>query len=162
VHDAPAGDRRLAAYVTEATGNKGAPRGGDSAGGDSSPAAGLAAVLRRHLSGLLADYMVPSAFVVLDSLPLLPNGKVDRHALPAPGRERPAIGAARVEPRTPEEAAVARIWEQVLGIEQVGIHDNFFELGGHSLLATQFLSRLRDAFGVELPLLQIFEAPTIA
>ncbi|MGH7828614.1 MAG: phosphopantetheine-binding protein, partial [Candidatus Binatia bacterium] len=109
----------------------------------------------------LPDYMVPSAFVFLDSLPLTPNGKVDRRALPAPdpnGREREETFVA---PRTPTEETLARIWSQLLGAERVGVFDNFFDLGGHSLLATQVISRIREAFSMELPLRTLFESPTV-
>ncbi|HID62186.1 MAG TPA: non-ribosomal peptide synthetase, partial [Anaerolineae bacterium] len=110
----------------------------------------------------LPDYMVPSAFVTLDALPLTPTGKVDRRALPAPDGTRPEVENVYVAPRTPEEEIVAGIWAQILGLERVGIHDNFFELGGHSLLATRLASRLRDALQVEVPLRALFETPTVA
>ncbi|MBV9926801.1 MAG: amino acid adenylation domain-containing protein [Acidobacteria bacterium] len=118
--------------------------------------------LRQHLGGLLPDYMLPSAFVRLECLPLTPNGKVDRLALPEPVRQRPEAGELLVEPRTPFEAEVARIWAETLGVGRVGVEDNFFELGGHSLLATQVVSRVLSVFGVELPLLRLFETPTVA
>ena len=105
--------------------------------------------------------MVPSAFVLLDALPLTPHGKLDRHALPVPDYKKPEQGKTFVAPRTPVEEKVARIWAEVLGLPEVGIYDNFFELGGHSLKATQIMSRLRDALRIELPLRTIFEAPTI-
>jgi acyl carrier protein len=106
--------------------------------------------------------MVPSAFVVLDEFPLTPNGKLDRRALPEPGDERPDLAAGYVAPRAPHEATLAGLWQEVLRVERVGIHDDFFALGGHSLLATQVLSRVRDAFGVDVPLRALFEAPTVA
>ena len=118
--------------------------------------------LQRFLHARLPEYMMPSTFVLLDALPLTPTGKVDRLALPMPDPVRPALDTAFVAPRTPIEEAVARIWAEVLGLEQVGMHDNFLALGGHSLLATQVLSRLRDTFQVELPVRHFFEAPTIA
>ena len=118
--------------------------------------------LRRFLKQKLPDYMVPGAFVLLDALPLTPNGKVDRRALPAPDQSRPDQSVTFVAPCTPIEQQLADIWAEVLRLEQVGIHDNFFELGGHSLLATQVISRLRQAFGVELPVRALFEAPTVA
>jgi amino acid adenylation domain-containing protein/thioester reductase-like protein len=118
--------------------------------------------LRVFLKEKLPDYMVPSAFVVMDTLPLMPNGKVDRRALPAPNRARPILNEAFVAPRTLVEEQLAEIWATVLGIEPVGIHDNFFELGGHSLLTAQMLSLVQKTFHVELPLIRLFEAPTVA
>ena len=118
--------------------------------------------LRQHLEQTLPAYMVPSAFVVLEMLPMTTNGKVDRRALPAPDRHNQANREANVEPRSPLEVTLARLWSELLGVNRVGIHDNFFALGGHSLLATQLTSRVRDEFGVELPLQRLFEAPTIA
>jgi amino acid adenylation domain-containing protein len=117
--------------------------------------------LRPYLRERLPEYMVPSQFVLLDELPLTANGKVDRKALPAPGAAREA-GADFVAPRTPTEERVADICARVLGVERVGAEDNFFDLGGHSLLATQFISRLREAFSVELPLRALFDTPTVA
>ncbi|HVB29717.1 MAG TPA: amino acid adenylation domain-containing protein [Terriglobia bacterium] len=118
--------------------------------------------LRRFLKDKLPDHMVPSVFVLLDALPLLPNGKIDRRALPAPDRSRPELDKAFVAPRTPTEELLAEIWAQVLDIERVGIYDNFFDLGGHSLLATQLVSRMREAFQVEILLRRLFEVPTVA
>jgi len=118
--------------------------------------------VRRVLAEKLPDYMVPSAFMMLEALPLTPNGKVDRKALPVPDQAGPDLEKSFVAPRSPIEKLLARIWAEVLGLERVGIHDNFFELGGHSLKATQVMSRLRDAFLVEMPLRTVFEAPTVA
>ncbi|MGH7831114.1 MAG: phosphopantetheine-binding protein, partial [Candidatus Binatia bacterium] len=118
--------------------------------------------LRSFLKQKLPDYMVPSAFVFLEALPLTPNGKVDRKALPAPDQSRPEQENPFVPPSTAEEKTIAEIWAQVLKVEHVGIHDNFFDLGGHSLLATQVISRLREAFSLELPLLSLFDQPTVA
>ncbi|MEH2059373.1 MAG: non-ribosomal peptide synthase/polyketide synthase [Nostoc sp.] len=117
--------------------------------------------LRSFLKSKLPEYMVPSAIVILESLPLTSNGKIDRRALPAPepsseSRER------YVAPRNPIEEILAQIWVQVLKVELVGRHDNFFTLGGHSLLATQLVSRVRSSLKVELPLRELFAAPTIA
>jgi len=118
--------------------------------------------LQSYLAEKLPDYMIPSAFVVLESLPLTPNGKVNRRALPAPDRIKPELAGGYVAPQTPVEEALVKIWAEILGLKRVGIHDNFFEVGGHSLLATQLVSRVRDAFGIELPLRSVFEAPAIA
>jgi amino acid adenylation domain-containing protein len=118
--------------------------------------------LRNFLKEKLPDYMVPSAFVFLDTLPLTPNGKVDRQALPAPEQTRPELEQTFVAPRTRVEEVLAGIWNELLGIERVGIYDNFFELGGHSLLATQVMSRIHKALQVEPPLRTLFEKPTVA
>lgn len=118
--------------------------------------------VRRFLQAKLPEYMVPSAFVRSDALPLTPNGKVDRQALPTPNQSRPELATTFVAPRTPVEAVLAGIWAEVLGVERVGIHDNFFELGGHSLLAIQLISRLTEALHVEVSMLCLFEAPTVA
>ncbi|HAM51733.1 MAG TPA: non-ribosomal peptide synthetase [Nitrospiraceae bacterium] len=117
--------------------------------------------LRRLLKKRLPEYMVPSAFMVMEALPLTLNGKVDRKALPDPGHLRPELENAYVAPRTQTEVALVDVWREVLGIEKVGVFDNFFELGGHSLLATQVVSRLRKVFQVELPLRSLFESPTV-
>jgi acyl carrier protein len=117
--------------------------------------------LGEFLQQQLPAYMVPSAFVILDTLPLTPNGKVDRQALPAPDGK---IERAQeyVAPHTPNQEIIAHIFATVLGIETVSIHDNFFEIGGHSLLATQLTSRLKQSFAVDIPLRAIFEDPTVA
>ncbi|HEU0302771.1 MAG TPA: amino acid adenylation domain-containing protein, partial [Longimicrobium sp.] len=122
----------------------------------------LVPALRAHLRRGMPDFMVPAAFVVLDRLPLNPNGKVDRRALPAPDDDRPALETAYQPPRSPLEATIAGIWADVLGVQQVGVHDGFFDLGGHSLLATRVVSRMRKALQVELPVRALFEAPTVA
>ncbi|HEX7334406.1 MAG TPA: amino acid adenylation domain-containing protein [Pyrinomonadaceae bacterium] len=142
--DAP-GEKRLAAYVV-----------GDS---QTIPAAQLIAELRIWLRQHLPDYFVPAHFVVLDNLPLTPNGKVDRRALPAPDHsEEPEF----IAPRTPEEATIAEIWADILDISPIGVETNFFDLGGHSLLATRIVTRIREAFCLDLPLRVLFEFPTIA
>ncbi|HYU31797.1 MAG TPA: thioesterase domain-containing protein, partial [Thermoanaerobaculia bacterium] len=114
--------------------------------------------LRRQLRERLPEAMVPAVFVRLDALPLLPNGKVDRKALPAPDRG-PAPGF--VPPRTAEESVVAEIWAELLGLEQVGAQDSFFERGGHSLLAVLLMARIERRFGKSLPLATLFAAPTV-
>ena len=118
--------------------------------------------LRHHLRQQLPDYMMPAAFMPIASVPLTPNGKVDRKALPVPDLSERQSEQDFVAPRTPEEQQIANIWADVLKLEAVGVHDNFFELGGHSLLATQIISRIREAFRVELPLRTLFESPTIS
>ncbi|HET6978727.1 MAG TPA: amino acid adenylation domain-containing protein [Pyrinomonadaceae bacterium] len=116
--------------------------------------------LRAHARRKLPDYMVPAAFVMLDELPLSPNGKLDRRALPEPEWSQPNV-EEYIAPRTATEEIVAGIWMEVLGAKQVSVHDNFFEIGGHSLLATQVISRVREAFHVELLLRKVFEKPTL-
>src|SRR5437762_6880036 len=98
--------------------------------------------------------MVPSAFVTLESLPLTPNGTIDRRALPVPEQSRPDLEEAFVAPRTPTEEALAKIWTRLLKLELVGIHDNFFDLGGHSLLAVRLIRQTEKAFGKKLPLVR--------
>jgi amino acid adenylation domain-containing protein len=120
-----------------------------------------AADLREHLSHELSAAAIPSAFVVLDQLPRLINGKVDRAALPAPD-EQPREGRALEDPRTPLETELAALFCEVLGIGRIGVHESFFELGGHSLLATQLVSRVRRALQVALPVRTLFDAPTVA
>ncbi|WP_164018210.1 non-ribosomal peptide synthetase, partial [Pyxidicoccus trucidator] len=134
------GDKRLVAYV--------APTEVDTAS------------LRSHLRQHLPEYMVPVAFVPLSTLPLTANGKVDRRALPAPQAiDTPT--AAHVAPRDALELVLARTWEQVLGIQPVGVRANFFELGGHSLLAVRLMAAMREATGRQLPLAALFQAPTV-
>ena len=118
--------------------------------------------LRDWVKERLPEYMVPVAWVEMPSLPLSPNGKVDRKNLPAPEYERPELAGEYQGARTPAEEVMAGIWAEVLKLDQVGVQDQFFELGGHSLLATQVVSRIRQAFQVELPLRALFEAPTVA
>jgi amino acid adenylation domain-containing protein len=117
--------------------------------------------LRGFLQARLPEHMIPSAFVLLDAMPLTPSGKVDRRALPAPEHSRAGL-AELVTPRTPVEEAIAEIWMALLKVDGVGVHDNFFALGGHSLLAAQVVARLRAAFGLDLPLRALFETPTVA
>jgi amino acid adenylation domain-containing protein len=139
--DSP-GEKRLVAYVSAAAPSL------------------QASDLRSHLAERLPEYMVPSSFFLLSSLPRTPNGKIDRQALPAPAEAEDT--ELFIAPRTPVEEALCRIWTELLGVEQVGINNDFFDLGGHSLMAMQLLSRLRSTFQLELPLRAIFEAPTIA
>ncbi|MHC2458595.1 amino acid adenylation domain-containing protein [Rhizobium leguminosarum] len=150
-HADAAGDKRLVAYVVVKMTDGSAEADG----------AGLASSLRAHLGGLLPDYMVPSAFVRLDALPLTVNGKLDRKALPVPDDDAYARRAYEA-PQGEIETLLAGIWAELLGVERVGRHDNFFELGGHSLLAVRLLVRLTEALGVELPLAILFAKPTLA
>jgi len=138
VHDGANQDRYLAGYVT--------------------PAHLDPVALRSWVAELLPDYMVPTAVVALDNWPLTANGKVDRGALPVP--DLGGDGGARL--RTPQEELLRDLFAEVLGIGRVGRTDNFFELGGHSLLATRLVSRVRSAFGVDVDILTVFEAPTVA
>jgi hypothetical protein len=119
--------------------------------------------LRPHLRAALPDYMIPSLVVALPALPLTPNAKVDRAALPAPQWGAQSSVAGRVQPRNPVEAALAQIWGDLLASQEpVGVHDNLFALGGHSLTATRFVARVADAYGVSLPVHHVFTGPTIA
>ena len=118
--------------------------------------------LRELTVATLPDYMVPAAFVEIDSLPLTPNGKIDRKALPVPDANSFQIQNSYIAPKNPAEEIIATVWAKVLGCEQVGRHEHFFSLGGHSLLASQVIARLRTAFNIELPLRTIFNSPTVA
>lgn len=118
--------------------------------------------LRGFLEDRLPAYMIPSAYLRLDTLPLTSNGKIDRRALPAPEALRPVMERTFAEPRNPTEEMLAKIWSDVLALEQIGIHDNFFELGGHSLIAIQVIARVRAAFQVDLPVHILFLEPTVA
>ena len=137
--DAP-GDRRLVAYVV----------GGAEV-----------SVLREHLRVRLPEYMVPSLFVSVDALPRTSSGKVDRKALPAPQEDRPGQEAAYVPPRDTLELELVRLWEEVLAVRPVGVQDSFFALGGHSLLAVRLVARISRRLGRDLPLVELFQNPTI-
>src|SRR4029453_5811705 len=116
-----------------------------------------------HLRAALPEYMIPAVAVTLPALPLTPNAKVDRTALPAPQWVAPSRGADPVEPRNPGEATLTRIWTDLLAADApIGVHDNLFALGGHSLTATRFVARVADTYGVSLPVHQVFVGPTIA
>ncbi len=147
---------RLVAYVVPAQ-----PSGTGTQGTEASGTALPSADLRLHLAGSLPPHMVPSVFVRLDRLPLTPNGKTDRRALPAPGPAVQAAGGPRTAPRTDTERRVARIWADVLGIEEVGADDNFFALGGDSILSMQVVSRLRRD-GLHVATRDLFTHQTVA
>ncbi|MGW6642430.1 amino acid adenylation domain-containing protein [Streptomyces iakyrus] len=138
-------DRRLVAYLVPADHTAGIPSVGE---------------LREYAARWLPAFMIPPAFVELAALPLSPNGKLDRAALPEPDGERPELEEF-VPPSGDAEEALARLWVEVLGVDRVGATDNFFELGGHSLLATQVTSRIREAFELEIPLSALFDHPTV-
>jgi amino acid adenylation domain-containing protein len=140
------GEKRLVAYVVAE---------------DEGHAGFKTSELQQYLRSRLPSYMVPSVFVMIAAMPLTPNGKVDRRALPQPEQARPSLGGEYVAARTAAEEVLAGIWSVVLRVEQVGARDNFFELGGHSLLATQVMSRVREAFGVEVAVRALFEHPTV-
>ncbi|HCT06849.1 MAG TPA: hypothetical protein DIW86_15925, partial [Pseudomonas sp.] len=116
--------------------------------------------LRAHLLQHLPEFMVPTTFVHLDALPLSPNGKLDRKALPAPGMAALSV-REYAAPQGETETLLARLWAELLGVERVGRHDNFFELGGHSLLAVSLIGRLRQE-GMEADVRALFEQPTLA
>lgn len=139
------GDKQLVAYVVPREGN---------------PL--TANLLQLYLRAKLPDYMVPARFVFLSAFPLTHNGKVDRKALPAPAMEKPqAAATAGASALTPAEEALVAIWKDLFKIESVGVDDDFFDLGGHSLLAIKVMSRIREVFGVDLPVLELFEHSTI-
>ena len=137
------GDKRLVAYVVA-----------------ENASADLVDELRALLRAALPEYMVPAAFVLLDEFPLTPNGKLDRNALPAPDAAAYVVRSYEA-PVGEIETALAQIWCDVLKLERVGRHDHFFELGGHSLLAVQVVSRVRQRLNLELPLRELFAAPTV-
>ncbi|MCB0214689.1 MAG: AMP-binding protein, partial [Anaerolineae bacterium] len=147
------GDKRLVAYVVARP---------TIAGEDASVEAenqALALELRQYLKQQLPDYMIPSAFVRLNSLPLTPNGKIDHKVLPTPEWQ---ATTAYVAPQTATQESLIQIWTEVLHVEQMGIDDDFFELGGHSLLATQLVTHIRDELHVSVPLRDLFVWPTVA
>ncbi|MPY45031.1 amino acid adenylation domain-containing protein, partial [Streptomyces phyllanthi] len=138
---------RLVAYVVPADPAEGIPTSGE---------------LRGHLRESLPEFMIPSVFTELAALPLTSSSKIDRAALPVPDAHRSDLDGTFVAPATPAEESLAGIWAELLGVDRVGAEDNFFELGGHSLLATQVISRIRDAFGTEIPLAALFDQPTVS
>jgi non-ribosomal peptide synthetase component F len=118
--------------------------------------------LRRFLGATLPEYMVPSVFVFLNSLPLTPLGKVDRRSLPPPGRDRPELDTVFVGPGTEVEASLAEIWQQVLHVDSVGIHDNFFDLGGNSVRLAEVNRKASELLRTEISLIEMFRHPTIS
>lgn len=170
-HDDPRQGRRLVAYVVLAA-RSGRRAGADrldlrdelpppDVGGCGPQTPTAADGLRPFLQSRLPDYMVPSAFVTLDALPLSPNGKVDRRALPAPDGARPEFQKTHIAPRDHTERELAKVWEEVLGVRPVGVGDKFFDLGGHSLLAVQLVTRIENRLGKRLPVAAVFHRPTI-
>jgi amino acid adenylation domain-containing protein len=141
------GDKRLVAYVVPS---------------DEQDPASLIRELREAVDEKLPDYMHPSAFVTLDTLPLTPNKKVDRKALPAPDGTRQEMETPLVGPRDALELELARMWEKILGVEPVGVEDDFFTLGGHSLLAIRLIAQIEKRFGISLPMVELFQQPTVA
>ena len=137
------GDKRLVAYIVP---DQTAPDAGE---------------LRQFLKGKLPDYMVPTAFVMLETIPLTPNGKIDRRALPAPDINALGSEAGFIAPRNTTELQLSQIWSEVLNIPAVGARDNFFDLGGHSLLAVRLMGRIKQQFGTDLPLATLFTKGTI-
>jgi acyl carrier protein len=136
------GDKRLVAYLTAKTDEIDSVE------------------MRRFVKSVLPEYMTPSAFVLMKEWKLTPNGKIDRKQLPVP--EENFVQTEYAAPQTPVEEKLVEIWSNLLRKERIGVNDNFFDLGGHSLLATQVVSRIRDAFGVNIPVRALFETPTIA
>ncbi|HEY9284926.1 MAG TPA: amino acid adenylation domain-containing protein, partial [Pyrinomonadaceae bacterium] len=172
------GDKRLVAYVVaEGMAAEGAGRSSDDGrqshgggavsgeagrgGGEADGSSGLRERLRHHLRARLPEYMVPAAFVVMESLPLTPSGKLDRLSLPAPEGGRGQAGGGFVAPRDELERKLASVWEEVLGVKPLGVSDNFFDLGGHSLLAVRLMARIAEQCGRKLPLVTIFQRGTI-
>ncbi|MGV9856153.1 amino acid adenylation domain-containing protein [Streptomyces sp. NPDC003442] len=154
--DAP-GDKRLVGYLVPRAGNGNGNGNGDG-DGEQGTEPDIPA-LRDHLSGLLPEYMVPSALVPLTELPLTQNGKLDRRALPAPAATGTDTGRA---PRTPQEEVLRGLFAETLGLDRIGIDDDFFASGGHSLLANRLVGRIRAVLGVEVPIRVVFESPTVA
>ncbi|HEX8127476.1 MAG TPA: amino acid adenylation domain-containing protein [Pyrinomonadaceae bacterium] len=145
IREDAAGDKRFIAYIV--------------AHADAKP---TTHELRGHLREKLPEFMLPAAFVFLEALPLMPSGKVNRHALPAPVETTDAATEGYVAPRTPVEEMLTGIWSEMLGVERVGVEDNFFDLGGHSLLATRVVARMRETFELDFSLSQFFETPVVS
>jgi acyl carrier protein len=118
--------------------------------------------LRAWLGERVPEYMLPQSWMFLPELPLTPGGKLDREALPAPGRQRPRLAAAPIAPRNAVETAVAMLWAQALGLEAIGVEDNFFDLGGDSITAVQLTTATQRWLDAPIPLAALFDAPTVA
>jgi amino acid adenylation domain-containing protein len=144
VREDEGGEKRLIGYVVEKAGE-----------------AQTTTEIREQLKQGLPDYMVPSAIVKLREMPLTPNGKIDRRALPAPDSDRPDLEAAYAAPETEAERIIAEIWQEVLGLDSVGVNDNFFDLGGHSLQMIQAHAKVREVFNRDVSMLEMFQYPTI-
>jgi hypothetical protein len=158
------GDKRLVAYVVPRIEDGGWKIEDSQESGRESPSSILhprSSELRAFLKDKLPNYMVPAAFVILDVLPLNANGKIDRHALPAPSCQHSERATAYVAPENDLERSIAAIWREVLRIESVGMHDNFFDLGGNSFHIVQVYSKLRDLAG-DIPMVEMFHYPTVA
>lgn len=141
--DSP-GEKRLVAYIVEVPGKF------------------STSDMRKKLSEMLPDYMIPAVFMILPSLPLTPSGKTDRRALPKPGRERPKLANQYIAPRTETERKLARVWCEVLQLDRVGIDDNFFDLGGDSLMGLKMVTRLHSAHRISIPVVKLFQYSSIA
>ena len=141
----PSGNSRLVAYVVLAVKNETSP-----------------STLRQFLSQKLPDYMIPASFISLESLPVTPNGKINRRLLPDPGRSRPDLATPMASPRNDVEQELTRVWADVLALDMVGIGDDFFDLGGDSLSASRIIARVLERFQLDIPMSQLFNSPTIA
>ncbi len=162
------GDKRLVAYIVPNSQDSPQKEHSEQAQGQAEQVlqqqnliAHLVPQLRSYLKARLPDYMVPSAFVVLEAFPVTPTGKVDRRALPAPARSRPELSTDLVLPQSDAEKLIAKVWQEVLQVNVVGIHDHFFELGGHSLLLQQVRNQLVESLETDLSIVALFQYPTI-
>ena len=144
----PAGDKRLVVYIVPKQ--------------ESTQDTSLIPQIRQFLKQKLPEYMIPAAFVLLDAFPLTPNGKIDRRALPVPDTVPSGISTAYVTPQTETEQLLAKIWQEVLQVEKVGIHDNFFELGGHSLLTIKVHTKLQKIYAQDISIVKLFQHPNIS
>ncbi len=139
------GDKRLVAYLVAEKNSSVAVAG-----------------VRKHVAGVLPDYMMPSSFVFIGELPKTQSGKIDRKSLPEPGQSRPEMGVIYAAPKSKEENNISRLWSALLRIDKVGVNDNFFDLGGNSLLALQFIAKLRQEHAMDIPVVKLYQYPTIS